>query len=96
MPTEPLTSAEMDRLLANAARITGCQDHSCIVRPPTGMATNGGCRCGDQLFERQGAVQCAIAAPHLIARIRELEGQVRELARDRAYLNDRALLKEPK
>lgn len=24
---------------------TGCGDNSCIVRPPRGMATNGGCRC---------------------------------------------------
>lgn len=24
---------------------SGCGDSSCIVRAPTGMATNGGCRC---------------------------------------------------
>jgi hypothetical protein len=23
----------------------GCGDNSCVVRHPTGMATNGGCRC---------------------------------------------------
>lgn len=24
----------------------GCMDNSCVVAKPTGMATNGGCRCG--------------------------------------------------
>jgi hypothetical protein len=28
-----------------AEDFTGCSDHSCIVRRPTGMGTNGGCRC---------------------------------------------------
>jgi hypothetical protein len=25
--------------------IDGCQDSSCLVKKPTGMCTNGGCRC---------------------------------------------------
>ena len=25
--------------------VTGCGDNSCVVRRPTGMATNGGCSC---------------------------------------------------
>ena len=66
--SEPLTSAELDRML----EIVDIE------------------RCN---------VECAIYCrdvPRLIARIRELEGHVRELARDRAYLHERAraLLKE--
>ena len=30
-----------------AAGITPCGDRSCIFGAPGGMATNGGCRCGD-------------------------------------------------
>lgn len=30
--------------------IEGCGDSSCIIRKPTGMATNGGCRCGKDAF----------------------------------------------
>lgn len=25
--------------------ITGCGDHGCLIEPPEGMGTNGGCRC---------------------------------------------------
>ena len=28
----------------------GCGDNSCRFVKPTGMATNGGCRCGDRPF----------------------------------------------
>lgn len=27
--------------------LTGCGDHSCVIARPTGMGTNGGCRCPD-------------------------------------------------
>lgn len=28
--------------------LRGCGDNSCIVAPPRGMATNGGCRCSER------------------------------------------------
>ncbi|MGE3705685.1 MAG: hypothetical protein AB7I13_10465 [Vicinamibacterales bacterium] len=28
--------------------VAGCQTHGCAVRKPTGVATNGGCRCSAQ------------------------------------------------
>lgn len=34
-----------DELHIAQGQPTGCGDNSCIVRPPRGMATNGGCRC---------------------------------------------------
>ncbi len=27
------------------AQIGGCGDSSCLIEPPKGMCTNGGCRC---------------------------------------------------
>ncbi len=29
--------------------LEGCGDHSCLLKRPKGMATNGGCRCFDSL-----------------------------------------------
>lgn len=34
--------------------LVGCGDNSCCVASPRGMATNGGCRCGE--FELRRAV----------------------------------------
>lgn len=28
--------------------LVGCGDHSCVVAPPSGMGTNGGCRCDER------------------------------------------------
>lgn len=27
--------------------LDGCGDHGCVIKKPTGMGTNGGCRCKD-------------------------------------------------
>jgi hypothetical protein len=32
--------------------VNGCGDHSCVVVRPTGMATNGGCRCQERELRR--------------------------------------------
>lgn len=32
--------------------LVGCGDHSCIVAPPKGMGTNGGCRCDHRDLRR--------------------------------------------
>ena len=32
---------------------TGCGMNHCIIRPPTGMAPNGGCRCSRDQVARQ-------------------------------------------
>lgn len=29
----------------------GCGDHSCRIRRPSGQGTNGGCRCGERIFD---------------------------------------------
>lgn len=36
----------------NPPELVGCGDNSCIVAKPTGMATNGGCRCDEQRLKR--------------------------------------------
>jgi len=30
--------------LANRLK-NGCRNHGCVIKEPTGMATNGGCKC---------------------------------------------------
>lgn len=65
--------------------VSGCGDNSCEVRTPTGMATNGGCRCDERevrwalrhykrlaLF-RQGAIREARAE------VQRLRGEVARL-----------------
>ena len=37
--------------------IEGCGDSGCAIKPPKGMATNGGCRCGRGSF--RSALQVA-------------------------------------
>ena len=34
------------------ARLVGCADHGCVVSPPKGMGTNGGCRCPEAVLRR--------------------------------------------
>lgn len=46
--------------------MNGCGDHSCVIAPPKGMGTNGGCRCDERAL-RLGARQ-------LRERVRVLEG----------------------
>jgi len=36
----------------NPPELVGCGDHSCIVAPPNGMGTNGGCRCSERDLRR--------------------------------------------
>lgn len=31
----------------------GCRNHGCIIKAPTGMATNGACRCGARSVARE-------------------------------------------
>lgn len=49
-----LLREERHRLLRDPGEcpVTGCGDNSCIVHTPTGMATNGGCRCEERELRR--------------------------------------------
>lgn len=35
-----------------ALPLQGCGDHSCVVRRPDGMGTNGGCQCSERQLRR--------------------------------------------
>jgi hypothetical protein len=70
---------DLDAIGARAAKVPeGCGDHSCIIRTPKGMATNGGCRCPDVLLRRAVRVYRASAA--------DVPGLVEEVQRLRAAL----------
>jgi hypothetical protein len=45
---EPLTSSEARKIILDLRN--GCGDSSCKIRRPSGMVTNGGCRCHDTLM----------------------------------------------
>ena len=47
--SEPKTIAEAVALVDQYVK-QGCGDHSCIFVKPTGMGTNGGCRCKSRPF----------------------------------------------
>lgn len=55
--------------------MTGCGDGSCIVARPTGMHTNGGCRCDERRL-RQAAMWWRRRAQFLVETVRELRTQV--------------------
>lgn len=40
-----LARHDADLLAQPFKNISGCSDHSCLIRKPEGMGTNGGCRC---------------------------------------------------
>lgn len=58
----------------------GCADHSCLIRRPSGMATNGGCRYSD--FYMRRAVKSyrrqAEAAPDLASDVEALAKALQE------------------
>lgn len=43
--TTSLARRDADLLAQPFKNISGCSDHSCLIRKPEGMGTNGGCRC---------------------------------------------------
>lgn len=52
----------------------GCGDHSCYVSKPTGMGTNGGCRCEPREL-RRGVIWWRLAAEgnqNAVERLRDL------------------------
>ncbi len=50
-------NAETRAALAQASGFVGCGDNSCRFVKPSGVGTNGGCRCADKPF-----VMAALAA----------------------------------
>jgi hypothetical protein len=54
--------AELKAAYDEATRWVGCGDNSCMFVKPTGMATNGGCRC----LGRDG---CAPGIPRSLAKL---------------------------
>lgn len=56
------------RATADAVGLKGCGDSSCMLGPPEGMATNGGCRCHE------------VSAPELRRMVRQLAAVARTLA----------------
>jgi hypothetical protein len=46
--------------LANRLK-NGCRNHGCVIKEPTGMATNGGCKCTPrQVMDEMLNLTCAI------------------------------------
>ncbi|MGE6778308.1 hypothetical protein ACQKFL_11775 [Vreelandella titanicae] len=43
--TASLAHHDAELLAQPFKNISGCSDHSCLIRKPEGMGTNGGCRC---------------------------------------------------
>lgn len=43
-------NARVKAALERVDKLVGCGDNSCRFKKPTGMATNGGCRCKDKPF----------------------------------------------
>lgn len=60
------------------ASLIGCSSHSCVVKPPVGMGTNGPCRCADYKGQRLILV--------LRNRITELEAENARLREENAEL----------
>jgi hypothetical protein len=46
---EPWRGKELGRqgLQQVLSGLKGCSSHSCLIRPPMGMGTNGPCRCNE-------------------------------------------------
>lgn len=44
-PKISLARHDLETLSKPFTNMQGCGDHGCLIDPPTGMGTNGGCRC---------------------------------------------------
>lgn len=49
-PTLEETQADFELLLRKS--LHGCGNHSCVIKKPRGMGTNGPCRCRPRDFTR--------------------------------------------
>ena len=72
----------------NFEDITGCQSHGCIIKKPTGMATNGGCQCFNN---RNQHVMIKRYMCKLESRIKTLEDAVIILEDDEEPMTARVL-----
>lgn len=54
-------------------RIGGCTDGACIIKPPVGMHTNGGCRCSTDKLKMQRAMDAANNFRRAIAEIERID-----------------------
>lgn len=79
--TPPLSGTPRDPF----AELTGCGNHSCLIRKPTGMGTNGACSCSRNGFAMQRFIRLARAE------ISRLTTENAELRRERDEARDRAL-----
>ena len=60
----------------------GCGDRGCFVRKPTGQATNGGCRCFDDIQPRDRARAMKEEWRRMQARIAYLESALWDILDD--------------
>lgn len=75
--TRQITDAELEELGRLAS---GCGDSSCMWVRPTGMATNGGCRClGERSMVKQRAHLLDIL-PALVAEVKRLRDALKAVA----------------
>lgn len=74
-----MTRDARERLVAALARrgLAPCGDSSCLLAPPSGMATNGGCSCPLVRSPREFAAGTAARA--LAAVVRDLHAEVERL-----------------
>lgn len=57
----------------------GCGDNSCLIERPSGMATNGRCRCFDGINDAATRRRVNIGVSRMRAELDRLEARVREL-----------------
>lgn len=93
-------AAHVERLrdLAYPSWVQGCGDHSCLFASPTGMATNGGCRCHEgrqaaRLVRALAHIRQTLAATPAES-LEEHDAEVAAGALEKAATSDGGMLSE--
>lgn len=76
-----------------APGVTGCSDGGCILSPPQGIHTNGGCRCAVKLRMAAGDIGWDVEKTIYYLRrvVKTLEAKVEELERQLASTRSQAV-----
>ena len=61
-----------DQGLREELTTLGCSDHNCVVAPPRGMGTNGGCRC----LPRELPLADRVRLRRALTILRQLAGEI--------------------
>lgn len=73
--TLPRLEAALDRYQSMASHVGGCTDGGCLILRPTGMHTNGGCKCPQDKIKAARLLQAGQQLAGIVAKCVSVEAE---------------------